>query len=153
MSWSSISPDEIRGREAVRKAVEEARQEQRRKHKLLEGEVQEGTDKFLHGTDGVHFSGVKILVEKKHLRSITDQEKRIETMKDLGMDEDVIKHAQKKLKRDRTLLLCASFRGPSRVEITDHREERREQGLGSKLRGLFGGRATKDEIIEVEAEE
>lgn len=152
MSYGTISPDEIRGREAVRKAIEETREEQRRKHTLLKGEVQEGTDKFLHGTDGVHFSGVRIDVEKKHLRSITDQEKRIATMRALGMSKEVIEHNERKLRRDRTILLAASFRGPQRVEITDHREGEKKQSIGSQLRGLFG-RLKKDEVIEVEMEE
>lgn len=161
MAYSQISPDEIRGREAVRKAVEEARQEQRRKHQLLEGEVQKGTDKFLHGTDGVSFSGVTIDVEKKDLRSIIDKEKRIETMTRLGTDEkgkldpewaSVIVHAQSKLVRDRTILLAASFRGPQRLELTDHREPLKKQGLGAQLRGMFG-RVKENEVVQVETEE
>lgn len=124
----TISPDEIRGREILRKAVEEAREEERRKHKLLEGQVQEGTDKFLHGTDGIHHAGVKIDVEKRHIRSIVDKYKRIQTMKALGLDGGVIEHAERELERDRTILLAASFRGPKRLVIEEHREDREKKG-------------------------
>lgn len=153
MSYPTISPDEVRGREAVRNAIKEAEERQRRKHQLLEGEVQEGTDKFLHGTDGVFWSGTKIAVEKRHLRAITDQEKRIDTMIRLGLSPEVIEHAKAKLKRDRTILLAASFKAPHTVEIADHREEKRKSTIGSQLRGLFGFEQKPDEVIEVEVEE
>lgn len=164
MSFSTISPDEIRGREAVRGAVEEARKEQRRKRELLKGVVQEKMDKFLHGTDGIHHSGVQIKVEKRHMVSVVNQEKRIKTMrriwsngegKNATLDpeaQEVIDHAEDKLTRDFSILEAASFRGPQVVEIADHREAEKKRGLGESLKGFFG-RVKRDEVIEVEAEE
>jgi hypothetical protein len=152
--YTTISPAEIRGREILRIAVEEARIEAERKREMVKPQVQDELHDFLAGTDGIHFSGSSIQVSHRDHKRITQQKKRIEEMEALHFDPELIEFARRELRRDLTYLLSASYRAPKRLEVADHHEKeekRADNGIWSRL-GRFG-RKKKEEDVVVEVVE
>ena len=150
MSYSTISPDDIRGREILRKAVQEAREEAERKRGMVKPQVQQDIHDFYAGTDGIHFSGTKIKVHPRDHKRITAKKKRIQEMEALGIDQEIIDFAKRELEKDLTYLLAASYRAPKKIEVADHREEEKKEGLGARIKGIFGKSEDSEEVYEYE---
>lgn len=146
---SPISAEEMRGREAVRRAAQEAREEAERKFQLGLPHVQKDNAEFYASTDGVHHSGVKIKVHPHDHKRIIKKEKRIQEMEALGFGQDIIDFAQRDLDAKRTYLRAASYRGPTHLVVEDHHEEAEKEEKEGKLRSWFG-RSRKKEKAEIE---